>query len=91
MDRRLRARDLLQSALDEVERELSAPRYNLLPAQLGTCREKLRGYLDALETDTLPPKREREEALCRMIMDGWPYDLPLANAILQAERAWRNC
>jgi len=91
MDRRLRARDLCRCALDEVERELSAPRYNLLPDQLGTCREKLRGYLDALEADSLPPRRDRDEALGRLILDRWPYDVPLANAILQAERAWRTC
>jgi hypothetical protein len=91
MDRRARARDLLRTALDQVESELSAPRHDLCPVQLGTCKDTLRGYLAALDRDALPARRDRAEDLCRMILDSWPYDLPLGNAILQAERAWRNC
>ncbi|HUL58932.1 MAG TPA: hypothetical protein VLU43_06650 [Anaeromyxobacteraceae bacterium] len=91
MDRRARARELLSSALAEVEKELSAPRTNLCPNQLGTARETLRGYLATLDTDALPPRRDRAEGLGRMILDSWPYDSPLGTAILQAERAWRNC
>jgi hypothetical protein len=90
MDRRSRARDLLLAALEQVESELKSPRHELCPKQLGTCRATLQGYLAALERDALPPKRERDEDLCRMILDDWPYDLPLGTAILQAERAWRN-
>jgi hypothetical protein len=90
MDRRARARDLLRAALEKVEAELGSPRHALCPKQLGACRDRLRTYLSALERDALPPRREREEDLCRMILDDWPYDLPLGNAILQAERAWRN-
>ncbi len=91
MDRRERAKELVACALSEVERELAAPRYNLCADQLGTCREILRGYLSSLDTGALPPRRERGEGLGRMILDSWPYDLPLGTAILQAERAWRTC
>ena len=91
MDRRARARDLLASAIAEVEKEICAPRSDLCPKQLGTCRETLRGYLAALDSDSLPPRRDRDEGLCRMILDSWPYDSTLGTAILQAERAWRNC
>jgi hypothetical protein len=91
MDRRERARELVTLALDEVERELSAPRHRLSPEQLAACRTTLRGYLAALERDALPPKRQRDETLGRLVHDAWPYDLPLGNVILQAERAWRTC
>ncbi len=91
MDRRDRARELLSSALTQVEKELSAPRYDLCPDQLGTCRDILRAHLSSLEADALPPKRDRDEALCRMVLDSWPYDSPIGTAVLQAERAWRNC
>ncbi len=90
MDRRARARELIEQALAGVEAELAAPRTELRPDQLGTCRETLRGYLTALAGEALPPRRERPEGLCRLVLDSWPYDLPLANAVLQAERAWRN-
>ncbi len=90
-DRRARARDLLRAALDQVESELAAPRHGLCATQLGTCRATLREYLAGVERGALPPRRDRDEGLCRMILDSWPYDLPIGNAILQAERAWRNC
>lgn len=90
MDRRDRARNLVLSALDAVERELAAPRHELCPKQLGTCRETLRGYLEAIDEDALPPRKDRGEALCRIVMDSWPFDLALGNLVLQAERAWRN-
>jgi hypothetical protein len=90
MDRRARARELIEQALAGVEAELATPQHRLCPEQLGTCRETLRGYLTALAGDALPPRRERAEGLCRLVSDSWPYDLPLANAVRQAERAWRN-
>jgi hypothetical protein len=90
MDRRDRARTLVLSALEAVEREIAAPRHQLCPQQLGTCRETLRGYLQAIDRGELPPRRERGEGLGRMVMDSWPFDLDLGNLVLQAERAWRN-
>ncbi len=90
MDRRDRARELIRIALSEVEEERRAPRYQLSFEDLDTCIETLRGYLSALETGELPPRRERPEDLGRLVLDSWPYDVPLANAVLQAERAWRN-
>lgn len=90
MDRRTRARELVALALSEVEAELAAPRYTLHPEQLGTCRETLRGYLAALDGGALPPRRERTEGLGRLVLDSWPYEVPLAQCVLQAERAWRN-
>ncbi len=89
-DRRNRARALVAAALDAVESELAAPRHGLAPAQLGAVRDGLRGYLAALDAGTLPPRRERNEALGKLVMDAWPYDLPLATLVLQAERAWRT-
>lgn len=90
MDRRDRARELIRSALAEVEAERRAPRYRLSPEELDRCVETLQGYLAALDRGELPPRRQRPEGLGRMVMDSWPFDLPLANAVLQAERAWRN-
>ena len=91
MDRRTQARALVESALSEVEAELEAPRHALCPTQLSTCRDTLRGYLAALDGGgELPPRRDREEPLCRLVADGWPFDLPLAALVLRAERAWRN-
>lgn len=90
MDRRSRARALVSSALAAVEQELAAPRYRLCPEQLGTCREVLRTYLDAIDRDALPPRKERGEGLGRLVADSWPFDVPLGPVILQAERAWRN-
>ena len=89
-DRRERARALVLAALSEVEAELREPSLPLGAGELGTCRETLRGYLAALEVGELPPRRERPEGLGRLVLDSWPYDLPLARAVLQAERAWRN-
>jgi len=90
MDRRERARELVLAALSEVEAELRAPCQRLGAGELGTCRETLRRYLAALEVGELPPRRQRPEGLGRLVLDSWPYDLPLARAVLQAERAWRN-
>lgn len=90
MNRRDRARELILAALSELEEERRAPRYRLPPAELDTCASTLREYLAALERGELPPRRQRPEGLGRMVLDGWPYDVPLANAVLQAERAWRN-
>jgi hypothetical protein len=90
MDRRDRARTLVLSALEAVEREIASPRHQLCPQQLGTCRETLRGYLEAIDRGELPPRRERGEGLGRIVMDSWPFDLDLGNLVLQAERAWRN-
>jgi len=90
MDRRDRARELILVAISEVEEERRAPRYRLCPEDLDTCISTLRGYLSALERGELPPRRQRPEGLGRMVLDSWPYDVPLANAVLKAERAWRN-
>jgi hypothetical protein len=90
MDRRERARELISLALGEVEAELRAPRYQVRASELDTCVTTLRGYLAALDRGELPPRRARPEGLCRMVLDSWPYDAPLANAVLQAERAFRN-
>ncbi|MGC4000334.1 MAG: hypothetical protein QM767_24000 [Anaeromyxobacter sp.] len=90
MDRRQRARELILVALHGVEEELSAHRYPICAEHLCTCRERLREYLASLEGGCLPPKRERPEGLGRIIVDSWGYDVPLANVILAAERAWRN-
>jgi len=90
MDRRDRARELICIALTEVEEERRAPRYRLRPQELDTCIETLRSYLAALDRGELPPRRQRPEGLGRLVLDSWPYDVPLANAVLQAERAWRN-
>jgi hypothetical protein len=90
MDRRDRARELILVALSEVEAERRDQRYRLHPEQLDTCTETLRGYLSALDQGELPPRRNRPEGLGRLVLDSWPYDMPLANAVLQAERAWRN-
>ncbi len=90
MDRRDRARELILAALSGVEQERREQRYRLCPEELDTCRDTLRGYLAALDRGELPPRRQRSEGLGRMVLDSWPYDVPLANAVLQAERAWRN-
>jgi hypothetical protein len=90
MERRDRARELIRVALAEVEAERRDPRYQLRPEQLDTCLSTLREYLAALEGGALPPRRQRPEGLGRLVLDSWPYDVPLANAVLQAERAWRN-
>ncbi|HEY6097872.1 MAG TPA: hypothetical protein VIW03_00485 [Anaeromyxobacter sp.] len=90
MDRRDRARTLVLAALDAIERELASPRHQLCPKQLGTCRETLRGYLEAIDKGALPPRKDRGEGLGRIVMDSWPFDLALGNLVLQAERAWRN-
>lgn len=90
-DRRARARDLVNAALEKVERELAQPTCGLHADQLCTCAETLRAYLEALESGAaLPPKRDRDEALGRLVLDACPFDHPLANAILQAERAFRT-
>ncbi len=89
MDRRARARELVEQALSEVEDELTVRRHALCPEQLGACRATLRGYLSTLD-GALPPKRDRAEALGRLILDSWPFEVPLGQVILRAERAWRN-
>lgn len=85
-----RARTLLESALREVEGELANPACTLCRVQLGTCLETLRGYLSAVEGGTLPPKKERPEGLCKLVLDAWPFDAPVSSAVLAAERAFRN-
>jgi hypothetical protein len=89
-DRRSRARALVTTAIDGVEAELAAPRHGVSPEQLGAARETLRSYLAGLDADTLPPRRDRGEGLGKMVLDAWPYDLPLGALVLRAERAWRN-
>lgn len=91
MERRARARDLVAAALDAVEAELSCPCHALCPVQLGTCRDTLQRYLVELERDALPPRRDRGEPLGRIVLDSWPFDVPLGPVVLQAERAWRTC
>ncbi len=90
MDRRERARTLVLSAIDAIERELASPSCQLCRDELGTCRETLRRYLEAIDRDALPPRKDRGEGLGRIVMDSWPFDLDLGNLVLQAERAWRN-
>jgi hypothetical protein len=89
-DRRSRARALVASALDAVESELVAPRLGLRREDLGTVRDTLRGHLAAIDAGELPPRRDRGEGLGKLVADAWPYDLPLATLVRQAERAWRN-
>jgi hypothetical protein len=89
-DRIARARGLVEQALREVEAELAAPRTGLCPIQLGTCRDTLRTYCAALESGDLPPRKDRSERLCRLVVDGWPFDTPLAGTVLAAERAFRT-
>jgi hypothetical protein len=91
MDSRTRARALVATALAAVEAELASPCHGLRPAELGTCRETLRGYLAELDTGALTPRKERDEGLGRLVADSWGFDAPLAPIVLQAERAWRNC
>jgi hypothetical protein len=90
MDRLQRTRTLLEIALREVEAELAAPSCGLCRDQLGTCLERLRAYLAAVEAGALPPRRDRPEALCKLVLDGWPFDAPISSAVLAAERAFRN-
>jgi hypothetical protein len=90
MDNRVdRARTLIEAALREVEAELSSPRCGLHPEQLCTCRQTLQGYLAALD-GALPPRKERAEALGKLVVDGWPFDATISSAVLAAERAFRN-
>jgi hypothetical protein len=91
MDRRPRARALVAAALEGVEAELSSPRLGLCPVKLGTCRDALRRYLDELDRGVLSPRSDRDEALGRLVADAWGFDLPLAQKVIQAERAWRTC
>jgi hypothetical protein len=85
-----RVRSLLEAALREVEGELADPAGTLCKAQLGACRDTLRGYLSAVEAGVLPPRRERPEGLCKLVLDAWPFDAPVSGAVLAAERAFRN-
>jgi hypothetical protein len=89
MERSARARALLVAALAEVEAELATPRYRLHAEELGTCRETLARYLASLDADDLPPRRDRAEGLGKLVADRWPYDVPLADVVRRAERAWR--
>jgi hypothetical protein len=89
-DRRRRARELVATAIEGVDAELAAPRHGLSPEQLGATRATLRGYLAELDDGTLPPRRDRGEGLGKMVLDAWPFDLPLGALVLRAERAWRN-
>jgi hypothetical protein len=90
MDKLDRARTLLEVALREVEAELACPRCGLHATQLDACRGTLKGYLAAVNAGELPPRRERPEALCKLVLDGWPFDAPVSGAVLAAERAFRN-
>jgi hypothetical protein len=90
MDKLDRARTLLEAALREVEAELASPRSGLHAAQLTGCRATLLGYLAAVNAGELPPRRERPEALCKLVLDGWPFYAPVSSAVLAAERAFRN-
>jgi hypothetical protein len=89
-DRHARARGLVELALRDVEAELAAPRAGLCPVQLCTCRDTLRGYVSALQSGDLPPRKDRAEPLCRLVIDGWPFDAPLSSTVLAAERAFRT-
>jgi hypothetical protein len=90
-ERRSRARALLLTALAAVEEEIAAPRHALCADELGACRDTLRGYLDALDADTLPPRKDRGEGLGRLVQDSWGFEVPLGPLVVQAERAWRTC
>jgi hypothetical protein len=89
-ERIARARGLVECALREVEAELASPRCGLCRIQLGTCRDTLRGYVVALESGDLPPRKDRSERLCKLVVDGWPFDNPLSGQVLAAERASRT-
>jgi hypothetical protein len=89
-DRIARAQGLVERALSDVEAELAAPSTGLSPLQLGTCRDTLRDYAAALTSGDLPPRKDRSERLCRLVVDGWPFDAPLSGTVLAAERAFRT-
>jgi len=89
-ERIARARVLVEQALRDVEAELASPRCGLCPVQLGTCRDTLRAYVVALKSGDLPPRKDRSERLCRLVIDGWPFETPLAGTVLAAERAFRT-
>jgi len=89
-ERIARARGLVEQALRDVESEMASPRCGLCPVQLGTCRDTLRAYVAALESGDLPPRKDRSERLCKLVIDGWPFDTPLAGTVLAAERAFRT-
>jgi hypothetical protein len=88
---RPRARTLVASALAAVDAELTAPSQALRPEQLRICRTTLERYLREIDEGALPPRRERDEPLGRLVADAWGFDKPLAPVVLQAERAWRTC
>lgn len=85
-----RARTLLAAALCAVEGELADPGGTLSKAEVAACRDTLRRYLAAVEAGALPPRRERPEGLCKLVVDAWPFDAPISSAVLAAERAFRN-
>jgi hypothetical protein len=85
-----RAHTLIEAALREVEGELANPGCTLCKVQLDTCRVTLRGYLAAVEAGTLPPRKDRPEGLCKLVLDGWPFEAAVSGAVLAAERAFRN-
>lgn len=85
-----RARALLLAALREVEAEQANPGCALCRTQLSACHDTLAGYLAAVEAGVLPPRRERPEGLGKLVVDAWPFDAPVASAVLAAERAFRN-
>jgi hypothetical protein len=89
-ERIARARGLVEQALRDVESELASPRCGLRPEQLCTCRDTLLGYVSALQSGDLPPRKDRSERLCKLVIDGWPFDTPLAGTVLAAERAFRT-
>ena len=89
-ERIARARGLVEQALSDVESELASPRCGLCPVQLGTCRDALRTYVSALQSGDLPPRKDRAERLCKLVIDGWPFDAPLSGKVLAAERAYRT-
>ena len=91
MDRRQQARALVATALAEVEAELAVAEARALPHPARSLpRRRSAATSSAIDAGALPPKRDRDEGLGQMIVDSWPFDLPLGALVLRAERAWRN-
>lgn len=87
-----KATELVKSAIDALDRELSNspdPKLANVPrGQKVAFKQKLQKMYDTLNSGFLPEKSQRNMGLSHALADSWPFDSRLAGEIVKAERAF---
>lgn len=89
-----RATVLIERALQALREESARHEYGhgqvSDPDQLRDFEVHLQSILRELQSGKLPPRNERRFGMGQVIIDQWPIDAELGDALLRAEQAYRQ-